>query len=276
MRTRQRSEEGALPLRHAVALGLLQGPTELLPISSSAHTALLPWLARWPYEELDGELRKAFEVALHGGAALALALSMRTQLSAQARTMRLRGAGILALACGPPALAGLLLGRTVETRLGGPRTIACALAGGAVAMALADAEAPEGRRSCSQARLRDGLALGLAQASALIPGVSRSGAALTAARSRGFSRAAAHSLSWGVALPVMAGASALQGMRVARSRGASRIRRALLAGLASAFCSTLASAALLRGSLSEVPLLPYALYRCMLAVLVLARARRSG
>jgi len=276
LRTRARSTGGALPLRHAVALGLLQGPTELLPISSSAHTTLVPWLARWPYEELDGELRKAFEVALHSGAALALALSMRAQLGAQARTMRARGAGIVALACGPPALAGLLLGRVAETRLGGPRTIACALAAGAVAMALADAERPEGRRSCSEARLRDGLALGIAQATALIPGVSRSGATLTAARSRGFSRAAAQSLSWGVALPVMAGASALQGARLLRAGAPARIRRALLAGLASAFCSTLASAALLRGSLAEMPLAPWALYRCMLAMLVLARTGRSG
>jgi undecaprenyl pyrophosphate phosphatase UppP len=74
----------------------------------------------------------------------------------------------------------------------------------------------------------------------------------------------------------MAGASALQGARVLR-RGVPRgIRRALLAGLASAFCSTLASAALLRGALSEIPLLPWALYRCALAVVVLARARRRG
>ena len=84
-------------------------------------------------------------------------------------------------------------------------------------MAIADAEAPEGTRSCSQAGLRDGLALGLAQASALVPGVSRSGATLTAARARGFSRAAANSLCWAVALPVIAGASALKGGRLLRA-----------------------------------------------------------
>ena len=70
----------SLPLRHAVALGLLQGPAELLPVSSSAHTELLPWLARWPYTRLDGEARKSFEVALHAGAALALAIHMRREL----------------------------------------------------------------------------------------------------------------------------------------------------------------------------------------------------
>jgi undecaprenyl pyrophosphate phosphatase UppP len=74
----------------------------------------------------------------------------------------------------------------------------------------------------------------------------------------------------------MAGASALQGRRALRSGVPPRLRRSLFAGLASAFGSTLLSAALLRGSLSESPLLPSALYRCMLAVAVLARARRSG
>ena len=270
------SAERALPLRHAVALGLLQGPTELLPVSSSAHTSLLPWFARWPYQQLDGEIRKAFEVALHSGAALALVLSMRSELSAHARLMRGRGALLLVLASAPPALAGLLFGRTIERRLGGPRSIACALLAGGVAMALADAEAPEGRRDCQQARLRDGLALGLAQATALIPGVSRAGATLTAARSRGFSRRASSALCWDLALPVMAGASALQGLRLLNSGRARPVRRAMLAGLASSFCSTLASAALLRGSLSDIPLLPCALYRCTLAVAVLARSERHG
>ena len=59
----------SLPLRHALALGLAQGPTELLPVSSSAHTALIPALLGWPYAELDSELRKSFEVALHASAA---------------------------------------------------------------------------------------------------------------------------------------------------------------------------------------------------------------
>ena len=58
-----------------MALGLLQGPTELLPVSSSAHTTLIPWLAGWPYARLDGERRKSFEVALHAGAGAALAIA---------------------------------------------------------------------------------------------------------------------------------------------------------------------------------------------------------
>ena len=82
-----RSAESGLSVRHALALGLLQGPAELLPVSSSGHTTLLPWLAGWPYAELDGELRKSFEVALHAGAGLALAIDMRSELLEQARGM---------------------------------------------------------------------------------------------------------------------------------------------------------------------------------------------
>ncbi|HST56282.1 MAG TPA: undecaprenyl-diphosphate phosphatase, partial [Solirubrobacteraceae bacterium] len=65
-----------LPLRQAIALGLLQGPTELLPVSSSGHTTLIPWLAQWDYARLQPELRKSFEVALHAGAAAALLVDL--------------------------------------------------------------------------------------------------------------------------------------------------------------------------------------------------------
>ena len=66
-----------LPLGEAVALGAVQGPTELLPVSSSGHLVLVPALMRWQYRELDPELRKAFEVALHAGGALALLIGLR-------------------------------------------------------------------------------------------------------------------------------------------------------------------------------------------------------
>src|ERR1039458_10724395 len=69
---------GRLSLRHSLALGLVHGPTELLPIPSSAHTILIPWLAGWPYAELDPELRKSFEVALHAGTAVALLADLRS------------------------------------------------------------------------------------------------------------------------------------------------------------------------------------------------------
>jgi undecaprenyl-diphosphatase len=269
-----RRDRPALSLRHAVALGLAQGPTELLPVSSSAHTSLIPWLAGWPYGELDAELRKSFEVALHAGAGLALAIAMRKELIASPLSLNGRLAGVMALSLAPPALAGYALERFIERRLGGPRTIAAGLIGGAVTMALADARPGDASRRREEASLRDGLALGLAQAVALIPGVSRNGATLTAARARGFGRADAQTLSWHAALPVILGASVLRGPRLVRRETPRWVRGAMAAGGTAAFLSTLASARLLRRPQhAERSLLPFSFYRCLLAVLVIRRRR---
>jgi undecaprenyl-diphosphatase len=267
-----------LPLRHALALGLLQGPTELLPVSSSAHTTLVPWLAGWPYAELDDELRKAFEVALHAGAGMALALAMREELLADAAGADARRVTLLALALAPPALAGLIFHGQIERLMGRPRSIAAGLLLGAAGMALADRRAGVQReRECREAGPLDGLALGLAQAAALVPGISRSGATLSAARSRGFAREPAHRLAWAVALPVFAGASLLQGARLLRAGVPARLRAALLTGAAGAFCSTLASVTVVRRRrLAAWGLAPFAIYRSLLAVGVLARSVARG
>ncbi len=261
-----------LPLAHAVALGLAQGPTELLPVSSSAHTTLIPLLLDWPYGELDGETRKSFEVALHAGAGIALAIDMRAELLAAARRLDVRRVLTIALSLLPAALAGLVLGPSIERRLGGPRSIAAGLTAGSIAMALADARAAAGERHEDDARPLDGLALGIAQAIALAPGISRYGATLAAARSRGFSRGSAQALSWHAALPVMLGASALQGARLAQRGLPAGSGAPLLAGAGSAFASTLLSARVLRRRAHA--LLPYSLYRLLIAALVLAGLRR--
>jgi undecaprenyl-diphosphatase len=264
----------SLPFRHALALGLAQGPTELLPISSSGHTTLIPWLAGWPYGDLDGELRKSFEVALHAGAGLALAVDMRGELIEATSNIDRRRLAVMLLTLAPPAVAGLALRRLIERRLGGPGAIAAGLAGGAIALALADTRPALDDRRLADARPRDGLALGLAQAIALMPGVSRNGAALTAARARGFSRGDAQTLSWHAALPVILSASALEGFRLTR-RGARRDQGPVLAaGAGAAFLSTLLSARLLRGrGRAQRSLLPYSVYRCLLAALVVRRLR---
>ncbi len=275
-----RARKSAFPTHQAVALGLLQGPTELLPVSSSAHTALLPWLAGWSYAELDPELRKSFEVALHAGAGLALAIDMRSELLREALSMDARRAATIACTLAPAALAGYALRRPIERRLGGPRSIAAGLTAGAVAMALADARAAReagGARAVKDAGPRDGLALGLAQALALIPGVSRSGATVTAARMRGFARGDAETLSWHAALPVLLGASAMEGSRLARSGAPEGAGGVLGAGAVSAFVSTLASACVLRPARAGRPggraLLPWSVYRGALALVVMRRLR---
>ncbi len=272
--------ERALPIRQALALGLVQGPAELLPVSSSAHTTLLPWFADWDYEQLDDELRKGFEVALHGGTAAALALLAGRELAADARQLVRAPGGVLvlALALAPAAIAGLALGRWVERALGGPSTIAGALAGGSAAMLAAERRADgEGGRGFADAGPADGLVLGLAQAVALVPGVSRSAATITAARFLGFGRRDSHRLSWTVALPVISGAALLQGLRLRRVGVPAPVRAAMATGAAGAFVSTLAAGAVLGDRARGWPLTPFALYRGALAALVVLRggARRA-
>jgi undecaprenyl-diphosphatase len=270
-------DSAPLPLRHAIALGLTQGPTELLPVSSSAHTSLIPWLGGWSYTELAPESRKAFEVALHAGAGLALAITMRARPGMEvAKGDRRRRAVLKALSLLPPVLAGQLLRAPIERRLGGPRTIAAGLGAGAVAMALADGGPAEGRRRIGEAVPADGLALGVAQALALFPGVSRSGATLAAARARGFGRADAQALSWQVALPVILGASLREALGISDRGAPAGMRAPLAAGGTAAFASTFLSAKLLAGGRRRGrALLPYAIYRCLLAILVLGRVRSA-
>lgn len=254
-------------------LGAVQGPTELLPVSSSAHLRLLPWLCGWEHERLDPEDRKAFEVAVHGGAALALLLGQRRLIAGELRQLDGRRAAVIALSFVPPAVAGLALERHIERRLGGPRGTAAGLLAGSVAMLIADRR-PQ-RRGRGEAGAADGLALGFAQAAALAPGVSRNGATLAAARWRGFTREQANMLSRTVALPVIAGAAALKGRRL-RARGVEpRLRKALAIGTAAAFASTLASQGLIRQVERDRSLWPYAAYRIGLAAVVLAAAGRE-
>ncbi len=263
-----------LPRTHALALGLLQGPTELLPVSSSAHTTLIPLLAGWPYGELDARLRKSFEVALHAGAGLALAFDLRGEIAQEALHLDRRRVSVLALSLAPPALAGLALGGAIEQRLGGPRSIAAGLLAGSLAMALAERRRTPGTRRRADAGAFDGLALGLAQTAALMPGISRSGATLTAARLRGFTAADSQELCWHAALPVILGASALTAVRLGRDGLPEGARGTLGTGAAAAFLSTLASARVLRRRAGGHSLLGFCLYRCLLALLVIRRVRR--
>jgi undecaprenyl-diphosphatase len=263
--------EGDLPLRHALALGILHGPAELLPISSSAHTELVPWLLGWPYVELDPELRKAFEVALHAGTAAALLVGLRDEVGAAVRGFDRRRVMLVAGSFLPPAIVGYGLERPIEERLGTPPTIAVGLLVGSIAMAAADALAPK-RRGRDEAGPLDALALGLAQACALMPGASRNGMTLAAARALGFDREDANALSRHVALPIIVGATLLKGARLARRDLPREIRAAFAGGIAAAFISTLASVRIIRAVERDRSLAPYAAYRVVLAAAVLRRA----
>lgn len=223
----------------AFALGLLHGPAELLPISSSAHVALI-----------GADVDQVLAVAVHAGTALALL-----------DQTRLRPA-ILGPASAIPALAALALEEAAERRLGSPRAMAAGMLAGAAALALADRTG----QTRTEAGWRDAGALGLAQAAALWPGVSRNGATLSAARARGLERGAANRLSREVGVPLLLGAAAFKARRV-------RPGAREAAGAAGALVGTLASRPLLRLMDSGRPLWPFAVYRVGVALALLRRSR---
>jgi undecaprenyl-diphosphatase len=259
-----RSPIDGLTAGQALALGALHGPAELLPVSSSAHTTVVPWLFGWRYSELDPELRKSFEVALHAGTAAAIVLTLRFQRWNRRRLL------VLMLSAVPPAIAGYAFEHEIERSLGTPGTIAGALLAGSVAMTLAD-RSPQDRAS-DEAGVRDGLWLGIAQACALVPGVSRAGATLAAARFLRFRAKDALLLSDEAALPVLAGATLL---KAARLRHLSSRRATLGLGAGAAFASTLACSGPARRAARAERLWPYAVYRILLATLILVRQRRD-
>jgi undecaprenyl-diphosphatase len=268
------SSSQALAFREALALGALHGPAELLPISSSGHITLVPWLLGWHYGELEPELRKAFEVALHAGTAAALLLTLRGEVAEAVEGLNGRRVAMIALSFAPPAVIGYTLEGPIERRLGTPGTVAIGLLAGSAAMAWAD-RSPQARRH-EEAGPVDALWLGVGQACALVPGVSRNGATLAAARLREFTREDANRLSRHAALPVIAGATLLKGIRLRSSRTAPSARGPFAAGAAAAFASTLGSTWLIRQVERDRSLLPYAAYRAALATVVLVRlARRS-
>jgi undecaprenyl-diphosphatase len=264
-----RAGEGRLPTRRAIALGIVQGPAELLPVSSSAHIVLVPWLAGWDWQAIDPEVRKSFEVALHTGAAAALLIGQRRAILEELREFDGHRALLLGLSFLPAAIVGYTLERPIERHLGGPRATAYGLLAGAAAMLLADTR-PQ-RRGGGEATAADGLALGIAQAAALAPGVSRNGVTLAAARWRRFTRDQANLLSRTIALPIVVGATALKGARLARRGTTPELRRALAVGIGASFASTLASQRLLRLVEGDRALWPYAAYRGALAAAVLVK-----
>jgi undecaprenyl-diphosphatase len=282
-------------LAQVVALGLIQGATELLPVSSSAHVAAVPQLLGWEIAAWEPARRKELEVALHAGALAALAPSL-WRARPDART--------LALSLAPPVIAGYLLERPIEERLAGPAGLATGLLLGAAALCAADREGRGASRrsrsghllagrgaaawapscaawseplrggqssatSCATTRhalspWALGLSLGAAQAVALFPGVSRTGATLAAARALGYSRAEASRLSFGVAGPVLAGATALKAWRGRKDADL----RLVATGAAAAFAGT-AAALKLVGLERRRPLWPYAAERVALAGAIL-------
>ena len=260
-------------LGQALALGLMHGPAELLPISSSGHVTLVPWLLGWDYPALDPQVRKSFEVLLHAGTAGALLITLRGEVSHTLRSADPRLATLIGLSFVPPALVGYLLEGPIERRLGKPGAVTAALILGSLAMLTADRT--PGKRSRDEATAADAIWLGVAQACALVPGVSRNGATLAVARRRGFSPAESNILSRHVALPIIAAATARRLSHLRKEGLPEAQRLPLAAGAAAAFGSTLGSTWIIGHVERDRSLSPYALYRLGLAGLAVRQLIRQ-
>ena len=262
------ARRGRLSVRQAVVLGLIQGPAEALPVSSSGHLVLVPALLKWPYARLPADTRKTFEVALHAGAGLALAWLLRDDLKAALATPT-----ATARLAAPAAAIGFAFEDTIEKRASGSRIAAIGQIAGGMALAAAQkvpGTANETDRGARHPHFGDELAVGIAQSAALVPGVSRNGATVTAALALGFDPEAAARISWRAGLPIIGGATALKLVRLAQ-RGLDReLRVPFAAGALAAFASTLAGAPLLRVRHYRL----IGLYRVALGAFALRRLHR--
>jgi undecaprenyl-diphosphatase len=218
-----------VPILHALVLGVVQGLTEFLPISSSGHLVLVPWLFRWEELRRDPGLNQAFDVALHMGTFVGAAAYFRHDLvrlgragvrSIAARRVRdtdERLAWLLLLSALPAALTGALLDNTIEDHVSQEWLIGLMLV--LFGMVLLAADRLYGSREGDDFRAHDAVVLGVAQALALQPGVSRSGVTISAARWRGFDRTGAARISFLMSLPIIAGAGIYKGIDVVREGG---------------------------------------------------------
>jgi undecaprenyl-diphosphatase len=214
---------GALSDWQALALGVVQGFTELLPISSSGHLILVPWLANWRYLEIHESFNKTFDVALHVGTLVAVVVYFWADVvrlvSAWFRSVRRRAittsderlSWYVFFATIPAAVAGAVGESFIEKRLGDPWQIAILLATFGIVLFIAD-RTPESRRMQDLTYGR-AIAVGVAQCIALIPGVSRSGISISAGRFLGLDRDSAARFSFLLLIPVVFGAAVFKGLK---------------------------------------------------------------
>ncbi|HEX5759637.1 MAG TPA: undecaprenyl-diphosphate phosphatase [Thermoanaerobaculia bacterium] len=260
----------------AVVLAVVQGVTEFLPISSSGHLILVPRLFGWPDQGLD------FDVAIHAGTLLAVLVTFRRDLrdlavgflrgpeaapGADYDPRRLGWALILGTV--PAVACGLALQEVIATQARNPQLIAGTLIGYGLLLGVADRVGPQ-RRELTEVGLGAALLIGCAQALALVPGTSRSGATITAALLLGFTRPAAARFSFLLSVPVMLAAAALDAVDLATGEvPAGRLGLMALGVAVSAVTGYLVIAGLLAW-LRRRSLLPFVAYRLLLGTAILA------
>lgn len=269
-----------MPIVHAVILGLVQGLAEFLPISSSGHLLLVPWLFGWDDFAGDPGIKKAFDVSLHIGTLVAVILYFRRDLVRYVRdgtrlvvrrerpgTPEGRLAWLLVLSALPAAAVGALFESVIDERLGTPTIIAVSLIVFGLLLAWADRRA--GRRTLEDYGAPDALKVGAAQVLALNPGTSRSGITLTAARAIGFDRDAAARMSFLMSIPVTAGAVVFKMAKLAADGIPDGLVAPMIVGIVT---SGLSGWLAVWGTITLVrtrTFTPFVVYRVALGVLVL-------
>jgi undecaprenyl-diphosphatase len=260
---------------HAIVLGIAQGLAEYLPISSSGHLVLVPWLFGWDDFAGDDSLQKTFDVALHLGTLGGAVAYFRFDIVRLGRAaIREPGskdgrlAWLIALSAVPAGIIGALLSSPIEESTDQVWLIAVMLILGALALAWADGAL--GKRTIDEVGLRDALLMGVGQALALQPGVSRSGVTITVGRFAGLNRDAAARFAFLMSLPITAGALAYKALDVQGEGGlpADFVAPFAWGIVASAVTGYLA----VWGTLKLVrtqSFLPFVLYRLVLGAFVL-------
>lgn len=255
-----------------IVLAVVQGLTEFLPISSSGHLVLVPYLVEWTDQGL------AFDVAVHFGSLLAVVAFFREDIAGLLRGgLQLLGGDVkspqpyMALAIGlgtiPAAGAGLLFASWIEANLRDPSIIVYTLAGYGILMALADRYARRDR-AISDVTIRDALVIGVAQALALVPGTSRSGVTITAGRLLGFERQDAARFSFLLSAPVILLATVYKGAELVLGTESVAWGQLALGVVVSAIVAYLSIEFFMR-FVSRIGLAPFAIYRLALAALIL-------
>ncbi len=257
---------------HTLALAILQGLTEFLPISSSAHLILLPRLLGWSDQGL------AFDIAVHVGTLMAVVLYFRTELTVMARdwgsslggqpqTTESRLAWAVLFGTIPVGLAGLLFNSTVETSLRSPMVIAVATIGFGLLLWMSDAL---GMKVRDEHRLnwKDVLVVGMAQALALIPGTSRSGITMTAGLSMGLSRSGAARFSFLLSIPVILLAGSFEVVELARQSDPVEWN-ALITGTITSAISAYFCIEFFLKLIERIGMFPFVLYRLLLGTVLL-------
>jgi undecaprenyl-diphosphatase len=253
------------PKLEAMVLGAVQGLTEFLPVSSSAHLIILPWLFNWTDPGL------AFDVALHLGTLLALLVYYRREWTAMGMSIfngdtdNRRLLMLLVAASIPGAMIGLAFEKQAETVFRSPLLIAIAMAALGVALWVFDRIAPQ-KRTIHEITYADAILIGLSQALAIIPGVSRSGATITMARLVRVERQDAANFSFLMATPIIAGAGLVEGRHLIHMGLTSDV---FIGFAAAAIFGLLAIVALIRFVRIRT-YAPFAWYRVVLAAFVIA------